>query len=241
MSTTLFDLFERYGGIMPKGGFSADEIAEINTMTPAEYYTALQAEEDAKRRSNNLQAGNEQQVKRQIFLDKCYRAGMPKAYDGCAVDTNRANTIAASSRGFWIYGNVGAGKTHLACSILKGWVAAGRSARFTQTCAMLANLRDAMGEKNEVAATSSYSKTPLLILDDLGKEAPTPWALAKIFEIVDARYSSVLPTIITGQHTPNDLAKRLSKNGDIEMSQAIVSRLLGTCTLIQAGGNDRRV
>ncbi|WP_051353816.1 ATP-binding protein [Atopobium fossor] len=241
MSTTLHDLFERHGNAMPQGGFSADEVQEINVMTAAEFQAELTAQEDARRKSNNEAAGDAQQRARKLFLDKCHRAGMPKAFDGCAIDSKRAQEIVNTSRGFWIYGNVGAGKTHLACSILKGWLySTSSSAVFVQTTAMLARLRDAMGASNETQATAVYAKTPLLVLDDLGKEAPTPWALAKLFEIIDARYGARLPTIITGQHTPNELAKRLSRNGDVEMARAIVSRLLGTCAVMQAGGTDKR-
>ena len=241
MSITLHDLFERHGGQMPPCGFPADEVQEINVMTAAEFQAELATQEEACRRSSNESAATAQERAYQLFLDKCHRAGMPKAFDGCAIDTKRAQQIANTSRGFWIYGNVGAGKTHLACSILKGWLySTNSSAIFVQTTAMLAYLRDAMGASAETQATATYAKTPLLILDDLGKEAPTPWALAKLFEIIDARYGARLPMIITGQHSPNELAKRLSKNGDVEMARAIVSRLLGTCTVMQSGGSDRR-
>ncbi|MDY4523086.1 MAG: ATP-binding protein [Atopobium sp.] len=240
MSCTLSDLFARHGGVMPKGGFSIDEIYEMNTMTDAEFRAELQAQEDAHKHSLNEKAGAEQEAKRTAFLEKCHRSGMPKRFDCAAIDTRRAQLIETTNKGFWICGNVGAGKTHLACSIFKGWLYSGKNALFVQTTAMLANLRDAMSSKDEVQATALYAKAPLLVLDDLGKEAPTPWALAKIFEIVDTRYSECLPTIVTGQHMPESLAARFASTGDKELAKAVVSRLSGTCTLIKAGGDDRR-
>ena len=38
---------------------------------------------------------------------------------------------------------------------------------------------------------------PLLILDDLGVENPSAWAQEKLFQLLNHRYSHMLPTVIT--------------------------------------------
>ena len=40
-------------------------------------------------------------------------------------------------------------------------------------------------------------RTPLLVLDNLGTESATPWAREKLFQLINFRYTALLPTIIT--------------------------------------------
>jgi DNA replication protein DnaC len=50
-------------------------------------------------------------------------------------------------------------------------------------------------EKN--AYISDLMRYPLLILDDFGMERQTEYALEQIFNVIDARYRSGKPLIIT--------------------------------------------
>ena len=40
-------------------------------------------------------------------------------------------------------------------------------------------------------------EVPLLVLDDLGAESPTPWANEKLYQIIVHRHNGRLPTIVT--------------------------------------------
>jgi DNA replication protein DnaC len=61
---------------------------------------------------------------------------------------------------------------------------------------------------------------PLLILDDLGAQSPTPWATEKLFQIVNHRYNLQLPTVITSSLPLEDLDERVrTRLGDILLSQ----------------------
>jgi DNA replication protein DnaC len=50
---------------------------------------------------------------------------------------------------------------------------------------------------------------PLLILDDLGTQAATPWAQEKLFQLLNARYNQQLPTILTSNRPLSELDERL--------------------------------
>jgi len=50
---------------------------------------------------------------------------------------------------------------------------------------------------------------PLLILDDLGAQAGTPWANEKLYQIINHRYNAQLPTIITSSTPVENLDERL--------------------------------
>ncbi|MCH3943903.1 MAG: ATP-binding protein [Atopobiaceae bacterium] len=85
-----------------------------------------------------------------------------------------------------------------------------------------------------------YLSCGILVLDDLGKESNTRWALTMLFTLVNARYERMLPTVITSQYTMEGLRQRLSQKGERETAEAIVSRLSETCMDVALVGGDRR-
>lgn len=237
--TRLSNLFARHGGEMPEGGFSAQEVWEANVMTRAEYARALEEERQARRAMAARAEETAAERERRELDAAMVAAGVPAGFLQVPVDARPLGAL-TSGRGLWLHGPKGTGKTFSACAALKAWVRSGRSGRFVGCVAMLAEIRDAMGDHREAQATASYARTPLLVLDDLGKEAPSPWVLSKIFAIVDERVSSGLPIVVTTQQGRQDLSARLARGGDPETAEAIVSRLSGSCDVVQTGGHDRR-
>ena len=45
----------------------------------------------------------------------------------------------------------------------------------------------------------------MLVLDELGTESATPWAKEKLFQLLNYRYTAMLPTIITTRASMRDL------------------------------------
>ena len=83
------------------------------------------------------------------------------------------------------------------------------------------------GGEDEDDVTRRYGDADLLVLDDMGKGAPTAWALERLFQIVNRRYDNLRPTVVTTQYDAPDLGRRLAEMGDRETARAIVRRL--TC------------
>ena len=48
-----------------------------------------------------------------------------------------------------------------------------------------------------------------MILDDLGTQSGTPWAQEKLFQLLNHRYNSRLPTVITTNLRPEEMDERL--------------------------------
>lgn len=145
-------------------------------------------------------------------------------------------------RGAYICGPVGTGKTHLASAVARLAVDAGMGVRFTDTLGILAALKATYGgEGSEDAVLGRLSRVGLLVVDDLGKEAPTDWTLAQLFRIVDDRYANLRPVVVTTQFGRSDLIRRLARNGDSETAVAIVSRLAEMCPKVELSGADRRL
>ena len=75
-------------------------------------------------------------------------------------------------------------------------------------------------EKNQFI--DSLNKYSLLIIDDLGIERSTEFALEQVFNVIDSRYRSKLPLIVTTNMTldelkhPQDLARSRIYNRVLE-------------------------
>jgi DNA replication protein DnaC len=117
--------------------------------------------------------------------------------------------------GQWLLlqGGYGSGKTHLAAAIGNHRLAMEKSVIFMTVPDLLDHLRRTYGPGTDVRYDQLFDQlkqTPLLILDDLGSESPTAWANEKVFQLLNERYVNVLPTVITTNHSLEDLDKRIS-------------------------------
>ena len=88
-------------------------------------------------------------------------------------------------------------------------------------------------EKNEYIA--SLMQYHLLILDDFGMERQTEYALEQVFNIVDARYRSGQPLIVTTNLSLSELQNPQSRE-----CTRIYDRILEMCQPVNFGNNGRR-
>ncbi len=144
--------------------------------------------------------------------------------------------------GAYICGPVGTGKTHLASAVARMAVDEGMGVKVTDMLGILAALKATYGgDGTEDGVLRVLSRCRLLIIDDLGKEAPTEWTLGQVFRVVNDRYERMMPVIVTTQFGKSDLIRRLARHGDAETAVAIVSRLSEMCRKVELGGEDRRL
>lgn len=142
-----------------------------------------------------------------------------------------ARAFAARPEGWLVlHGGYGCGKTHLAAAIVNARMAAGDAALFVVVPDLLDSLRAAYGpgaEEGYDARFEAVRNAPLLVLDDLGTQAPTPWAAEKLFQILNHRYNLHLPTVITTNHDPEALDERLrSRFGHFDRVRVLEIRAL---------------
>ncbi len=112
-----------------------------------------------------------------------------------------------------LLGGYGAGKTHLAAAIANHQVALGRPVLFVVVPDLLDHLRAAFAPSSETGLDErleAIREAPLLILDDLGAHNSTPWAQEKLFQIVNHRYNSQLPTVITTNQRLDEIDPRIA-------------------------------
>ena len=143
--------------------------------------------------------------------------------------------------GLYISGIVGSGKTHAASALARALVYEGHSVVLTNTLAMLDSIRATYGrDGSQTGGVGRFAGCDLLILDDMGKENGSGWALTTMFQVINSRYEDMRPIVITSQYTLPALAKRMGRAGERESAEAIASRLNEMCGIVTLPGIDYR-
>lgn len=168
-------------------------------------------------------------------------AGVPERYSWAVPDGSR-NELMAKGTGYYLHGVSGDGKSTMASSMLKGWLSAGMGhALWVPAVQLMPEISDTYGGKgSETAVVGRYASSPLLVIDDLGKENVGRWSLSKLFWLLDARYGAKRPTIVTSQHSPEELGAIMAMQ-NTETAKAIVGRLHETYRQIRMGDVDHRL
>lgn len=117
-----------------------------------------------------------------------------------------------------IYGRSGNGKSHLAAAVHNHVVNMGTPAIYITVPDMFYKLRrlfsrDTLNGVSEFEdALDIYRKAPVLIMDDLGAERVSEWANETLYSVIDYRYRTRMPTMITTNLDPYS-----AKNFDIRL------------------------
>jgi DNA replication protein DnaC len=151
----------------------------------------------------------------------------------------------SDSSTLYIHGPVGTGKTGLAYSIARAEIEKWPESivHFLNVRAWLAEQRAGLsrGEHIDIEdLLASDGDGTLLVLDDLGAERPTDWALEQIAYLIENQHAVGAWTIVTTNYAPSDLAERLGRDDPV-IGQRIVSRLLEDATKIELKRADLRV
>ncbi len=151
------------------------------------------------------------------FADKTFETFDPSV-PGVREAYQRALEFAENPTGWLLLlGSCGVGKTHLAAGIAHRALSNNLTTFFTVVPDLLDHLRATFSPTSDLSYDELFDKVrtvPLLVLDDLGTENSTPWAVEKLYQLINHRYNYRIPTVIT---TNQDLDR---------MDRRIVSRLL---------------
>lgn len=165
--------------------------------------------------------------------DKRGPGSTAEAHARFAVAMNAAQEFALQPEGFLLLvGGAGTGKTHLAAATANAIMERGEPVFFAFVPELLDHLRAAYDPEREVSYEELFDlvKTvPMLILDDLGTQAGTPWAEEKLYQVLNHRSLNALPTVVTTSTAVDRLDARIQ------------SRLLDprTSRVIDLGGSTR--
>ncbi len=124
-----------------------------------------------------------------------------------------------------LMGGYGCGKTHLAAAIANNRAGHGYPVMFVVVPDLLDHLRSTFNPNSSVSYDRRFEeirKAPLLILDDLGTQAMTPWVREKLYQLFNYRYNAKLPTVITTADSLEELDPRLrARMGDLRLVEGV--------------------
>ena len=112
-------------------------------------------------------------------------------------------TMRSESLGLLLWGGVGTGKSFLAGCIANALMEQEVPVHMTNFARILNDLNSSFSGRNNVI--DYLCRYPLLIIDDFGMERGTEYALEQIYNIVDSRYRSRKPLIVTTNLTLDEL------------------------------------
>lgn len=168
-------------------------------------------------------------------------AGVPERYAWAVPDESR-NEIMAAGAGYYLHGVSGDGKTTRAASMLSGWLGArAGTGLWVPAVSLMPQISDTYGGRgSELEVVGRYASCGLLVVDDLGKDVLRSWSLSKLFWLLDARYGSRLPTVVTSQYTLGELIAIMDEV-DPKTSIAIAGRMRETYRAIPCGDVNHRL
>jgi DNA replication protein DnaC len=142
------------------------------------------------------------------------RHGAPEVTQALQEALHTAQEFAAHPAGWLVFtGTYGCGKTHLAAAIANHCIEQGREVLFVVVPDLLDHLRATYAPDSPVSYDERFNQIRnigLLMLDDLGIQNATPWAVEKLYQLLNYRYNADLPTVITTNQTLDDIDPRLA-------------------------------
>ena len=138
------------------------------------------------------------------------------------------------NKGLLLYGSVGTGKSYYAAAICNRVIDNGFTAKMTNFQTIINQMNNSWEGRNEyIHQLCSYS---LLVLDDLGTERQSEYMQEQVYNIVNARYVTKKPLIVT---TNIDYMQLL---GETEVGRRrIYDRLIENCMAVGMKSTSRRV
>lgn len=172
---------------------------------------ACERAKDEQEQRERLQREHAQKVRH--LLERCFRGNHTmrnmtfeaSTSDNPAVAECRKyvaewEAMSANNMGMIFWGDVGTGKSYMAASIANALIE-------QEVSVLMINLGDVMNATFETREElmKMVKQCSLLIIDDFGMERETDFGMEITFQVIDARYQSRKPLIITTNRSMNTL------------------------------------
>ncbi len=159
---------------------------------------------------------------------KCPQLPMAKKY------VERWTEMQSENGGLLLWGKVGTGKSYFAGCIANALMEQEISVRMTNFALILNDLAASFEGRNEYI--DRLCRFPLLVIDDFGMERGTEYGLEQVYHVIDSRYRTRKPLIVTTNLTLDNLQKPQDT-----AHARIYDRLLEMCVpVLFTGENIRR-
>lgn len=191
--------------------------------------------EEQMRRINRLKEASMMDKKyREVTFDKYeVREENKKVFETAKKYADRFQDMYKKNQGLLLYGPVGTGKSFTAACIGNYLLNNAKPVIMTSFVKILQDIWENDREAEYITILNSAS---LLIVDDLGTERETDYALEKVYNIIDSRVRANKPMIITSNLELNDMMEC----EDIRKKR-IYDRILECCYPMYVGGKSFRM
>ena len=152
--------------------------------------------------------------------------------------------IASLAEGAWIddhesvilIGDSGTGKTHLATALAVHACQQGRRVRFTTLAGLANELQEAQSRRDLARVVARYTRTELVVLDELGYLALPAGAAELVFQVLSERHER--GSLIVTTNLPFGEWTRVFP--DARLAKAVVDRLTHRAHIIDTGSESWR-
>ena len=191
--------------------------------------------EEQMRRINRLKEASMMDKKyREVMFEKYeVREENQKVFEMAKKYASRFQDMYKKNQGLLLYGPVGTGKSFTAACIGNYLLNNAKPVIMTSCVKILQDIWENDREAEYITILNSAS---LLIIDDLGTERETDYALEKVYNIIDSRVRANKPMIITSNLELNDMMEC----EDIRKKR-IYDRILECCYPMYVGGKSFRM
>ena len=171
-----------------------------------------------------------------------FSKGNRKMYNLGIRYTEKFSELKAEGVGLLIHGDPGNGKTYLSCCIANRLLQNYIPVICVSVIGLLSRIKETYnkwGSEAEADILRGLGSADLLIIDDLGTETFTDWSRSTIYNIIDSRYRSKLPLIISA-NIQIDTSKTNGVLADL-YGRRTEDRILEMCTPIKNSGASIRL
>lgn len=217
---------------------------EIRRKVPCVCKCAREANEERKRQEEYQEKmARIQRIRDASMMESKYRDARFSSYT--VADQNRKvyqiarkyadnfRQMTEDNQGIVFWGPVGTGKSFTAACIANELLARQTPVIMTSFVKILQNLQ--RQGQDEAAYISTLNNAGLLILDDLGTERNTDYALEKVYNVIDSRSREAKPMILTTNLTLSEMLEA----DDIRYKR-IYDRIFETCLPVEVSGESFR-
>lgn len=174
------------------------------------------------------------------FKDSTFEAFRVTKYNAkqlkiCRRYAEKFDELYQKNQGLLFWGGVGTGKTYMAACISNYLMDRMVPVVMTSFVKILQNVQTFHDEKDEEAYIRSLNRAKLLVIDDLGAERSTDYALEKVYNIIDSRYRARKPMILTTNLT----LTQMQSASDIRYAR-IYDRVFEVCYPVEFKGESWR-
>ena len=205
-----------------------------------------------------------QEIEKASIRDSYFKAfPLPKSFESISLkhyyehkDQESPSTLALMLKlghfvtdqtlGYFIYGNVGVGKSFIAAAALQEFASQRKPVAFVNVSSLMQRLKQLFNQPDEMEQLmQSLLHVHCLVLDDLGAEPITSWSRDEILlTIINDRLENQKKTIITSNFPLHQLQRlyRQDAKGTIDdiRAERLIDRIEALCIPYHLEGKNRR-